>query len=127
LSAIQLRYNNHNGTIVNVAHRYRRDDEGTDNGLEQVDISARVPLNKNWSVVGRYYRSLHESRTLEGLAGIEYNSCCWATRFVARNYINNIDDERNVAFFLQLELKGLGNFGQKAETLLSKSIIGYNP
>ncbi len=120
LSSVQVRYRGTNGSILNMGHRYRRDD------IEQVDISTYIPLNQRWSVVGRWYRSIKDSRTLEGLAGIEYQSCCWATRLVARNYVNDVDDnERNLAFFLQIELKGLGSFGQKSDTLLRNNIIGY--
>lgn len=121
MSALQLRYRTDNGRLLNMSHRYRRD------SLEQVDISARLPLDHQWSLVGRWYRSLKDNRTLEGLAGIEYDSCCWAARLVARNYINNVsDNDRNLAIFFQLELKGLGNFGQKTETLLERSILGYS-
>jgi LPS-assembly protein len=120
LSSIQARYRGANGSILNLGHRYRRDD------IEQVDMSAYLPLSQRWSVVGRWYRSLRDSRTLEALAGVEYQSCCWATRLVARNYVNDVDDdERNLAILLQIELKGLGSFGQKSDSLLSNSIIGY--
>jgi LPS-assembly protein len=120
LSSIQARYRGGNGSILNVGHRYRRDD------IEQIDMSAYIPLSQQWSVVGRWYRSIRDSRTLEALAGVEYQSCCWATRFVARNYVNDVDDnERNLAFLLQIELKGLGSFGQKSDSLLRNNIIGY--
>jgi LPS-assembly protein len=63
---------------------------------------------------------------LEGLFGVEYDDCCWAYRLVVRNYINDADDDdRNLAIMLEVELKGLGNFGQKAETILQRSILGY--
>ena len=96
-------------------------------GLEQVDVSGRLPLNKQWSVVGRYYRSIRDGELLEGLAGVEYQSCCWSTRLVVRDYINDVTDEdRNLAILLQIELKGLGNFGQKTDSLLEKSILGFD-
>lgn len=127
MSAVTLRYRGDNGSLLNVAHRYRRDDISKAKGLEQVDISARVPFNKEWSMVGRWYRSLKDSTTLESLAGIEYESCCWASRLVVRDYVNDVsDDDRNLAIFFQLELKGLGNFGQKTEALLERSILGYD-
>ena len=120
MSALSLTYRGNDGRLLNVSHRYRR------NSLEQVDISARIPFNKQWSMVGRWYHSIKDHRTLEGLAGIEYDSCCWATRFVVRNYVNSATSlARNLAFFFQIELKGLGNFGQDTDTLLKKSILGY--
>lgn len=127
----QLRYRGDNGGVFNISHRYRREGELDTQfsniiGLEQVDISASVPINDTWSVIGRYYRSLDDQRTLETLAGFEYNSCCWATRFVFRDYINDINsDDRNTAFFVEIQLKGLGSFGNKTDNLLQESIIGY--
>jgi LPS-assembly protein len=127
LSAVRLQYRSDKGRIFNISHRYRRSNVTNLAGLEQVDLSTRLPINKQWSVVGRWYRSLKDSQTLETLAGIEYDSCCWATRLVVRDYVNNVlDNDRNLAIFFQIELKGLGNFGQKTDTLLEKSILGYN-
>jgi LPS-assembly protein len=125
MSAIELRYLGDNGRLLHMSHRYRRDDVIDLEGLEQIDISGRMPFNKNWSVVGRFYRSLKENRTLESLAGIEYQSCCWATRLVARDYAVDASNDRNLAIFFQIELKGLGQFGQKTEDLLENSIPGY--
>jgi len=127
MAATTLRYRNDNGRLLNVAYRYRRDDVSSLEGLEQFDISTRLPINKQWSVVGRWYRSLKDDTTYESLGGIEYESCCWATRLVVRDYVNDVsDDDRNLAVFFQLELKGLGNFGKKTETLLESSILGYD-
>jgi len=125
MSALAVNYRGKQGGLFNISHRYRHDETGTE-GLEQVDISTHIPLNKQWSIVGRWYHSLKDNRTLEGLAGLEYDSCCWATRLVVRDYVNSsTDKERNVAIFFQLELKGLGGFGQATESLLEHSILGY--
>lgn len=126
LSSFSVRYRGDNGRLLNISHRYRRDGITTTAGLEQFDLSARIPFNQQWSMVGRWYHSLSEHRTLEGLAGIEYGSCCWATRLVVTNYVNSATDQnRNLAMFFQIELKGLGNFGQNSDTLLEESILGY--
>lgn len=120
MSAVTLAYRGGKDRLFNLSHRYRRDD------LEQVDISTKIPVNNQWSIVGRWYHSLKDSRTLEALAGIEYDSCCWATRLVVRDYINSsTDEDRNLAIFVQFELKGLGNFGQNTDSLLEKSILGF--
>jgi LPS-assembly protein len=121
MSSLGLRYRDDEGLMFSASHRYRRDD------LEQVDISTQVPLNQQWSFVGRWYRSLLDGRTLEGLAGLQYESCCWASRLVVRNYVNDAtDDSRNLAIYFQIELKGLGNFGQDIDSVLEKSIFGYD-
>ncbi len=126
MSALSLRYRGDSGQLFNISHRYRRDAINTTDGLEQLDISARIPFNQQWSMIGRWYHSLQDNRTLEGLAGIEYGSCCWATRLVLRDYVNSATDmDRTVAIFFQIELKGLGNFGQNSDSLLEKSVLGY--
>lgn len=136
LSSVGLRYRSDNGTIFNISHRYRRENAATNvqEGLEHLDVSAHLPINDKWSVFGRYYRSINTGRTLEGLFGVEYDSCCWATRLAVRNYVNegdiftNIDTEnqdRNLSIYLQIELKGLGSFGKKSDRLLEQSIRGY--
>lgn len=123
-SSVQLRYRGDDGGIFNVGHRYRRD------SLEQLDVSTALPVSPRWSVVGRYYRSIRDSRNLEMLAGFEYRSCCWATRLVYRDYLKysgptRDSDRRDKAIFLEFELNGLGSFGQSSDVLLQRSIIGY--
>lgn len=136
LSSIGLRYRVENGAIFNISHRYRREDASTNRqeGLEHLDVSAHIPINEQWSVFGRYYRSINTGRTLEGLFGVEYDSCCWATRLAVRNYVNEGDiftntnaesQDRNLSIYLQIELKGLGSFGKKSDRLLEQSIRGY--
>lgn len=126
LSALSVRYRGDNGRLLNISHRYRRNGINNTAGLEQFDFSARIPFNQQWSMVGRWYHSLKDKRTLESLAGIEYDSCCWSTRLVMRDYINNASDqERNLAIFFQIELKGLGAFGQNSDRLLADSVLGY--
>lgn len=128
LSALQLQYRTDDGRLLNFSHRHRRENDASSLArLEQIDISGRMPVNKHWSMVGRWYRSLREDNTLEALAGVEYDGCCWAARLVVRSFVNDTtNDDRNLAILFQIELKGLGNFGQKTATLLEESILGYD-
>lgn len=122
LGTVSLEYRGDNGKLFNLTHRYRR----AGAGLEQADVSLSWPINNKWRFVGRWYHSLQDNKTLETLAGLEYDSCCWATRFIVRDYINDVTEvERNLAFFVQLELKGLGGIGKRAEKVLQRSILGY--
>jgi LPS-assembly protein len=119
LGAAELRYRGRNGALLNINYRFRRE------LLEQIDVSGRYPIGKNWNVVGRWYQSLRDNRILEMLGGVEYDSCCWAVRLVGRSYITNIEGDRNNSILVQLELKGLGNLGQNVEALLRRSVLGY--
>ncbi|MCP4125661.1 MAG: hypothetical protein GY753_01200, partial [Gammaproteobacteria bacterium] len=58
-------------------------------------------------------------------AGLEYSNCCYAVRAVGRQYINDVDDDTNTAFYLQLELKGLTSIGNKVGDFLEDNLLGY--
>ncbi len=76
-------------------------------------------------MVGRWYYSLNDRETIETLAGLGYESCCWGAQLVGRSYINDDSDSRNTAIFFQLELKGLGRLGKKVDSALEHGILGY--
>jgi LPS-assembly protein len=106
--------------ILNLAYRYQRD------LLEQTDVSFRWNVNRNLYAVGRWNYAIKGQRTLEGFAGVEYDSCCWTFRIMGRQWVNDLNaDQDNTAIYLQLELKGLIGLGQKVDKRLEKGILGY--
>ena len=105
--------------VLNFGYRHRRD------LLEQVDFSFLYPLSPSWSVVGRYYYSLHDHKLLEGIAGLQWDSCCMAVRVVGRRYVRNRDGDLNNALMVEVELKGLGSAGRDARGVLRRGILGY--
>lgn len=116
----RLQYRRGPRQLVNLSYRQQRD------LLEQTDFSFLWPLSPAWHLVGRWYYSLKASETIEGLAGIGYESCCWAVQLLARSYVHNTEDERNNSVFMQLELKGLGKLGTSVDDALERGILGYN-
>lgn len=123
-SVAQVRYKPDRKHILNVAYRYDKD------LLEQTDVSARWPMTDNLYAVGRWNYSLRNNNTLEGFAGIEYDNCCWALRLVGRRRIKSADfindnPDYNSAVYVQIEFKGLTNFGNKVDKLLENGILGY--
>jgi len=145
----RVSYNDGEGRILNLSYRMRRDPRDdirtttiVNNfvnilSVEQTDISFRWPVTRQWSVVGRWNYALPESKTLEILGGVQYDSCCWAFRAVARRFINattiatndriGADDEFSTGFFLQFEMKGLTGVGRGAGEFLERSIRGFDP
>ena len=123
ISSIILRYDGDNGRLLNIIHHHRRDD--TQNS-KQINVSTRMPLNKEWSIVGSWHRSLNNFRTLESLAGITYEGCCWATGIVVKDHVNN--NKHSLAVLFQIKLRGLSNFSLKTMSQLrsKRSIFGYN-
>lgn len=119
LVSLRTRYLIGDEGIVNLGYRYRR------NLLEQVDFSFLYPINTSWSLVGRYYYSLRDRQVLEGIAGVQWESCCLAARLVGRHYVRNRLGETNNAIQLEVELKGLGSAGPDTESRLRRAILGY--
>ena len=91
---------------VALGYRFRRD------RVDQADMRFRYPVNDQLNLIGRVTYSFEENETLEVLGGIEYDSCCWSLRFTAREWIRDRESDKRTAFFVELELKGLGSFGR---------------
>lgn len=141
--SLALRYRDEKGRLFNTGYQFV-DRERTanrrtpltgqlvDRTVEQTYVSAVYPLDNQWSLIGHWNHDMTNSRELETIAGVEYNSCCWSARLVARRwavndlFIDSVDDQdiRN-GIFLQVQLKSLGNFGDSLESMLSDSIDGF--
>lgn len=119
LATIRARYLIGGDGVVNIGYRYRRD------LLEQADFSFLYPVTPSWSVVGRYYHSLRDHKLLEGLFGVQWDSCCMSVRVLGRRYVRNRNGELNNAIQVEFELKGLGSAGQDTERTLRRAILGY--
>lgn len=118
-SVVSLRWQPDRRTVVNAGYRFVRD------ASEQTDFSFRWPVNANWSAIGRWNYALADERTLEVFGGIEYESCCWAVRAVARRHLATTLGEYNTGLFVQLELKGLAGVATGPGDFLERSIPGY--
>lgn len=119
LASLRVRYLLGDSGIVNFSYRYRRD------LLEQTDLSFLYPISPAWSIVGRYYYSIQDNKLLEGIAGVQWDSCCLAVRLVGRRYVRNRTGEPNNSLQLEIELKGLGSAGSGTEGRLRRAILGY--
>ena len=127
LAGFSTRYLVGDEGVVNLAYRYRR------SVLEQADVSFLYPINASWSLVGRYYHSFYRNAStgdepglLEGIAGVQWDSCCLAVRLVGRRYLRNRTGEMNNAIQLEIELKGLGSAGADTRSRLRRAILGYD-
>lgn len=116
-TSAHFRYRQDNEHIINFGYRFRRDI------LEQTEASFRWPLSQRWRSVGRFQFSLQEERDLETFAGLEYESCCYTFRIIARRYLNL--DEYDNSLFVQLSLKGFSSIGSDASELLERGIMGF--
>ena len=130
-NALSVRYQPDRRSVVNVGYRLVRG-LGPSGTIEQADLSFVWPLGSNWRTVGRWTFALGEdrNRTQEAFGGLEYESCCWGFRAVARRFRrsgarSDGEDDYSNGLYLQLVLKGLTGAGTGTEALLTRSIPGY--
>ncbi|MFP8965618.1 LPS-assembly protein LptD [Pokkaliibacter sp. CJK22405] len=118
-SGVTMRYQSDVNHIMNVRLRkiYEDDPEGNsfnkDDYQYQTDFSVIWPISSQFSFLGRWNRDIEAGRTLETMAGIEYENCCWRIRTLQRNWYDGDADngERHKSgVFLQFILKGLSGF-----------------
>jgi LPS-assembly protein len=137
--SIVLQYRRDTDRVINLGYSYVRQGDiqpglppnSNGNNLKQTDISFAWPIVHNWSAVGRWTESINEGHFQNLLAGLQYDSCCWAVRGLAGRTFLNLDannvPQYNDEFYIQFALKGLGSFGPGDPTqLLNTSISGYN-
>lgn len=115
---VGTRYQPQPGKVLNLSYRE------TLNVLRQTDISAQWPIARGWTALARWNYSLRERRTLEGLAGAEYNGGCWVLRVVAHRFATTTQ-QASTTFFVQLELNGVSRIGSNPMETLKRNIGGY--
>jgi LPS-assembly protein len=92
--------------------------------LKQFDISVQWPIDGRFTALGRWNYSLANSKTLEAIAGVEYNADCWVLRLVYHR-LATTTQQTNTSVYVQLELNGLARVGTSPLELLRRSLPGY--
>jgi LPS-assembly protein len=115
---VATRYQPAQGKVLNLAYR------STVDLIKQTDISAQWPIGSNWSAVGRWNWSIRDRRTLEALAGVEYDGGCWVFRAVGHRFVTSLNAV-NTSIFLQLELNGVSRIGSNPTDVLRRNVGGY--
>ncbi|MFI4888736.1 MAG: LPS-assembly protein LptD, partial [Burkholderiales bacterium] len=124
-----IRYTPSPGRVLNATWRYTRtliDPTGALTQIKQVDLSGEWPVSDRFTLIGRWNYSLTDRKTLEGVAGIEYNADCWVLRIVGQR-LTTTTQQSTTSVFVQLELNGLARVGTSPLELLHRSVPGYVP
>jgi LPS-assembly protein len=120
-----VRYSPSPASVATVSYRYTAQNLTAGAGnIETVDLAAQWPLGRGFYGVGRVSYDVVGHKTVELLAGVEYNADCWIVRAVAQKFQTGTGTETN-AFFIQLELNGLARIGSNPIDVLRRSIPGY--
>ena len=123
VAGVSVQYRPGPRRLIGAAYRFR------DETIEQTDFTLLWPLGRRWHAVARHNYSLHDRRTLETIAGVEYRSCCWRARVVSRRHLENVigneEPEYKRSLYLQIEFICLASLGDDLESLLERGILGY--
>ena len=122
---IRYRYNKSTGSrnrLFNADYRFFRG-----NG-EEIDLSGVYSFNNQFSLVGKYNYSFSNSRRnvedlIDTMIGLEYDSCCYSLKIVARDYWTGA--KKDNALFFEFLPKGLTTTNNKTASLLRRGIPGY--
>ncbi len=120
---LQLQYAPPNGRLLNLAYRFNDGDQ-SELRYEDTDISLQMPIGPQVKLVGRWLYSMLNSETVEAFAGIEFGRCCWRLRVLGQ-HLQTGENSGSTSVMLQVELAGLGQFGNQIDTFLEREIYGY--
>lgn len=114
---------------------------------EESYLSFIWPVHGHWSAIGEWNFSWDRNQTIESVAGLEYDDCCWRSRIVVRRFLKEpkqvsvvIDDPAgtggfvtesrmitpaDTGIFFEFQMKGLATLGRRLDLLLEQAIPGY--
>lgn len=133
-SNVTLDYIADDKSLIQLNHRYSR--EVSDYEIAQLGFLGTTPIDDQWKLIASYYRDINKHHMIEANLGLQYESCCWAIRVVAKRQINTnlelaLDDLSQPPTFdngiaVQFVLKGFGEgAGFSVNDMLSNGIFGY--
>jgi LPS-assembly protein len=137
-ASIQLHYRPGPRRIFNIGYDFVRKGDtlnnyrlnsGQDN-LSRFNLALAWQLTDHWQAIGNLNYNLSHGHPQTYFYGFQYDSCCWAFRIVASRILTaeNMNDltTYQTNYYVQLQLKGLGNLGNNDPgNLLTSSIFGY--
>lgn len=116
------------GKALSASYRYARQFidpyTGLNREIKQFDLAGQWPVGSRWTLLARWNYSLADRKTLEAVAGVEYNADCWIVRFVGQR-LTTTTQTTTSAVYLQLELTGLARVGTSPLEVLRRSVPGY--
>lgn len=109
------------------------DNFGFSNSTNLINSGFAWPFTEHWSGLAYAQYNLSKQRPDSYYGGLQYESCCWIFRVIAErsffNYDTSSDGSRiNVfknSYYVQLQLKSLGNIGTSASGLLSSTLSNF--
>lgn len=146
-SSLSARYTPGPFRTLSAAYRYQRINSAGvlsgNQGSEQLELGWQWPLSAaarswngqthtsaaptgRWYSVGRLNYNMDERKLVDAIMGLEYHSCCWATRVVLER-MQTSTTRANTRVLVQLEFSGLSrlNVGANPLSRLQQHVPGY--
>lgn len=144
-SALTFQYRGPADSALNIGHQYMQVDPSRADAqpariipLRQSDISFYLPMTPRWRLLSRWHYDHADRRTMDTLAGIEYDSCCFALQLTTARVLRPRTEESlnlpsditgrryDQRVYLNIMLKGLSTFGyHQNDNQVTKLIPGY--
>ncbi|MCH4564119.1 LPS-assembly protein LptD [Halomonas sp. EGI 63088] len=140
-ASTDLQYRAPAGHVVNLGYRWELegfdpsvepdDDDFRNFNREEYDLSFAWKASPRVDMIGRFLYDNTNDRTLEQLAGVQWNDCCYGLQLVWREWIDDndtagVDDDfGDRGVFLRFVFKGLGGVGREADSYFEEAIPGY--
>jgi LPS-assembly protein len=125
------------GSVFNLGYSFRRPLTSVfrQQVTEEAHLSAYFPLDNNWRFFAAINYSVEANTSVEDMAGLEYDTCCWKIRLLHLRYYENISGqvpdfdnpnlEREHSTQFQIVLKGMGGFGNRITGIMEDMIRGF--
>jgi LPS-assembly protein len=134
-----VRYDGGDNRILSFGYNYVYDEDkdlvGQANSTNQIFGGISMPFYNRWTGFSYAEYNFSGKYPESYLAGLQYDSCCWALRFVfnrrftgrdAASTPSHIMNQYDNVYYIQLQLKGLASAGNNsASTLLATRLPGY--
>ena len=139
-ASAQLNYQGENGWLMDLNYTFVEADYKGDEGQKQVGLAFFAPINDRWAF---YAQKKHDIwsytdeqltvkkdddsnfASIEGLAGIEYQNCCWRVQATYEEHTRS-DKTKDYQYLIQVHFKGLGVLGTDTDSMLGERILGYD-
>lgn len=139
---MSIRYQPLPDRIISVGYRYLKNGDKLSslngqpilpgnplNNLSQTTIAGSWPIRHQWRVVGSWNYNISHRHSQTYFYGLEYNSCCWATRLVIARTFTGLNNANTPLFsqavYFQVQLKGFGNLGTNDPRAVLGLVPGY--
>ncbi|NIC04607.1 LPS-assembly protein LptD [Billgrantia bachuensis] len=139
-NSVGVAYRDPRGHVLNLAYNWQlqgfdpsgEDEDRLGYDREEYELSFAYQANPRVDLIGRFLYDHTNSRSLDQMAGVQWNDCCYGVQLVWREWVedndtaNTIEDDTTErGIFLRFVFKGLGGVGGDAGDYFERAIPGY--